>query len=288
MPYEKLPFKPKLQLRLAGENASAEVLMDVSWLEQTEADVLAENQWLGARESICLDAMRFPKRRTDWRLGRWTAKQAVAACLNLPTDIRTLADIEVLAAPSGAPEVFLRHRPAQIAISLSHREGTALCTVAPAGTSFGCDLETIEPHSNAFIEDYCTSEEQALIARTPVEDRALIVSLVWSAKESSLKALQQGLRLDTRCVCVWLVDGLPRDTKERHEFCLGPRASNPDGWHALRIQCSSGPAYGGWWRCQDRFVRTIVSNLALEIPTRAREESGLTETPPSSLDQQTV
>lgn len=156
--------------------------MDTSWLEQTEADVPTENRWLSTRESVCLSSMRFAKRRTDWRLGRWTAKHAVAACLNLPTNIRALGEIEVLPAPSGAPEVFLQSRPAGIAISLSHRDGTALCTVASAGTNFGCDLETIEPHSDAFIADYCTTDEQAFIVRTPVERQALVVSLVWSAK----------------------------------------------------------------------------------------------------------
>ena len=253
--------------------------MDISWLEQTEADVPTENRWLSARESICLSGMRFAKRRTDWRLGRWTAKHAVAACINLPTNIRALAEIEVLAAPSGAPEVFLQSQPADIAISLSHRDGTALCMVAPAGTSVGCDLETIEPHSDAFIADYCTTDEQAFIARTPVENQALVVSLVWSAKESTLKALHQGLRLDTRCVCVRPVDAfLQSDRKEGHELCLESRFSNPDGWRPLSVQCSNGPVYGGWWRLQDCLVRTMISDVPLRIPARARQESGLAET----------
>lgn len=252
--------------------------MDISWLEQTEADVATENQWLSARESSCLSGMRFAKRRTDWRLGRWTAKQAVAARLNLPTDIRALAGIEVLAAPSGAPEVFLSHRPADIAISMSHRDGTALCTVAPAGTSFGCDLETIEPRSEAFIADYCTSSEHALIGKTSVEHRALVVSLIWSAKESTLKALRQGLRLDTRYVCVRLVDGLlQQDTKEWQEFCLEPLAENPEGWHSLSVQCSSGPIYRGWWRRQNQLVRTVVSDLPPQIPERARPMNAFSE-----------
>jgi 4'-phosphopantetheinyl transferase len=67
--------------------------MDIYWLEQTEADLPAENQWLSAREMLRLARMRFAKRRTDWRLGRWTAKRALAASLNLPTDLLALANM---------------------------------------------------------------------------------------------------------------------------------------------------------------------------------------------------
>lgn len=252
--------------------------MDISWLEQFEADVPIGNQWLSPREKCCLDGMRFAKRRTDWRLGRWTAKHAVAACLNLPTDITGLTDIEVLAAPSGAPQIFLKNLPADVAVSVSHREATALCTVALAGTSFGCDLETIEPRSDAFIADYCTREEQALIALTPLGHRDLLVSLIWSAKESALKALHVGLRMDTRCVSVrptdWLLEPGP---KKWGELCAERPTSNPEGWQPLCVHCSSGPIYSGWWRFQDHLVRTMVCDRRPQMPTRA-QQSGLAET----------
>ena len=85
--------------------------------------------------------MRFAKRRDDWRLGRWTAKRALAAYLNLPSNPQTLADIEIRPAPSGAPEVFVANKPAAVTISLSHRGGVAACAVAPSGMELGCDLE---------------------------------------------------------------------------------------------------------------------------------------------------
>lgn len=253
--------------------------MEISWLEQTETDVPAGNQWLSTGERICLDGMRFPKRRADWRLGRWTGKHAVAAYLNLATDIRDLATIEVLAAPSGAPEVFVQNWPADIAISLSHRDGTALCIAAPAGTRIGCDLETVEPHSDGFIADYCTPEEQALIARTPLERRALVVCLIWSGKESALKALHMGLRLDTRCVCVRPADyPVEPGGEKRQELCAEDIISNPDGWRSLSVHCSSGPVYSGWWRFQDQMVRTMVCHRPLRIPERVLPQSGLAET----------
>src|SRR6476469_10047436 len=79
----------------------------VYWLEQTQADVPAENDWLSARESVCLSGLRVAKRRADWRLGRWTAKCAVASFLNLSMDAQDLAQIEIRPASSGAPEIFI-------------------------------------------------------------------------------------------------------------------------------------------------------------------------------------
>ena len=230
--------------------------MNIHWLEQTEADVPAQNQWLNGTEILRLNAMRIPKRRADWRLGRWTAKHAVAACLNLPTEPSTLAKIEIRAASSGAPEVFLHDEPAEIAISLSHSSGTALCTLAPPEINFGCDLETVEPRSDAFVADYFTVDEESLIAQSPTQERPQLLALLWSAKESALKALRVGLRFDTRCMSVTPVDDWhPTD--------------NPDAWRSLSVRYSRGTVFHGYWRVQDHLVRTVVSDLSLPIPVRA-------------------
>ena len=55
------------------------------WLQQSEEDVSTCDDWLSGDEAIVLRGLRFAKRRSDWRLGRWTAKCAVAAYLKLPT-----------------------------------------------------------------------------------------------------------------------------------------------------------------------------------------------------------
>ncbi|MFZ0801582.1 MAG: hypothetical protein WAN70_05405, partial [Terriglobales bacterium] len=141
--------------------------MNVYWLEQTEADVPAENDWLSPSEAVRLEGLRFAKRRTDWRLGRWTAKRALSVCLDLPAHPQVYKKIEIRPAPSGAPEVVLANQPAGLTISLSHRDGRAACAVMMSGADIGCDLEKVELHSDAFVGDYFTSEEQALVARAP-------------------------------------------------------------------------------------------------------------------------
>ncbi len=233
--------------------------MDLYWLEQTESDVPDHNDWLGPHEIVCLASMRFLKRRSDWRLGRWTAKQALAACLNLPTDLPALANLEIRAASSGAPEVFLHSQPANVAISLSHRVGTAMCTVGPRGSNFGCDLEMVEPRTPAFVDDYFTADEQELFADTPPPERAQLLALLWSAKESALKALRVGLRLDTRCMSV-------QPSRVTH-----PLAADLTIWHPLSIRYSSTQTFSGWWRLETDLVRTVVSDVPLRAPLPVRE-----------------
>jgi 4'-phosphopantetheinyl transferase len=182
--------------------------MDVYWLEQAEADVPSTNDWLSASEVDRLNGMRFTKRRADWRLGRWTAKRALAVSLNLPAHAQALAEIEIRAAPDGAPEVFFANNPGSVTVSLSHRAGTAVCAVALSGAALGCDLEMIEARTEGFVADYFTTEEQGLVARAFAPDRPQLCTLLWSAKESALKALRAGLRLDTRSVVVSPFDAI--------------------------------------------------------------------------------
>lgn len=236
--------------------------MNVYWLEQTAADVPAENQWLSAGEVLFLGRLRFAKRRNDWRLGRWTAKHALAACLSLPSDPLALANIEIRAAVSGAPEAFLFNQTVPVTISLSHRAGTAMCVVSVSRTALGCDLELIEPRSNAFITDYLTAREQALVARTLAAERPLLVNLLWSAKESALKALHVGLRVETTHLDVSLGDCLPPHTgQSRHGLPLVPVSDvDPEQWRPLHVRYSDDQVFSGWWRHANQMVRTFVSS----------------------------
>jgi 4'-phosphopantetheinyl transferase len=202
------------------------------------------------------------RNNADWRLGRWTAKPVIAAYLKLPAELSTLADVEIRATSSGAPVVFLHDHPAPVALSLSHRCGMALCTVGAPELSFGCDLELVEPRSQAFVADYFTPSEKSLIERAPEEERQQLTTLLWSAKESALKTLRVGLRLDTTCVAVNLTDTGPP-----------PLSADPDGWRPLQVSYLGAHNFTGWWRLRDHMIRTIVSDLPLQIPVRARSAS---------------
>jgi 4'-phosphopantetheinyl transferase len=251
-------------------------MMDVYWLEQTEAAVPPENDWLSESEAVQVSGLRFAKRRADWRLGRWTAKRALAVYLNISGAPQALSAIEIRPAPSGAPEVFLANQPAPIAISLSHRAGTAICAVIAAGGALGCDLEAIEPRSDGFVADFFTTEEQALVARAPAAERPRLLALLWSGKESALKAQRVGLRLDTRSVIVSPVGAVG----SRGEGAEG-RAQDPaltslpsyghDGWIPLQVRYTNGPTFRGYWRHTGNLVRTLVADPPPHTPIRLKD-----------------
>jgi 4'-phosphopantetheinyl transferase len=216
-------------------------MTEVSWLTQTEADAPANNDWLSPSELVSVSTMRFDKRRADWRLGRWTAKRALASRLG----IEQLQTIEIRNAASGAPEVFLDGKPAPLTISISHRAGRALCAVASCGVALGCDLEAVEPRSEAFVADYFTPEEQTFVERANETDRPLLSTLIWSAKESALKALGEGLRLDTQSVVVSLSPSPPAA-----------------GWRRLSVHYTDADqTFHGWWRCDEVDVESTQPHL---------------------------
>jgi 4'-phosphopantetheinyl transferase len=238
-------------------------MTEVYWLEQTENDLPATNDWLSVAEAARLERLCFERRHRSWRLGRWTAKLAVAVYRRLAVNSETLRDIEVLPASGGAPEVFFAGQPGPVTISLSHRDGTAVCAVALSGVALGCDLEIIEPRSQAFAEDYFTAEEHELVARARADRRARFLTLLWSGKESTLKALREGLRLDTRSVVVNLDPA--RVNEERWPFANSdPRAAPP--WLPFHTRCVSGQVFHGWWQITENLVRTLVAAPPPQVP----------------------
>ena len=238
-------------------------MTELYWLEQTEANVPAHNDWLSQSEVAHLETLRFDKRRRDWRLGRWTAKLAVVAYRNLSGDSHHLRDVEIRPAPSGAPEVFLTCQPTDVTISISHRDGIAMCAVAPSSMALGCDLEIVEPRSDCFTEDYFTPEEREFVAQARAGDRSRLWALLWSGKESALKALRVGLRLDTRSVMVSLDEAEQESPEDAARwaadsvFTTLPTEANR--WLPFHVQCTSDQVFHGWWQNAETFVRTVVA-----------------------------
>src|SRR5689334_12734251 len=99
--------------------------MAIGWLTRSQADVPPHDDWLGEGERAVLATLHVAKRRADWRLGRWTAKAALGAWLQVEP-----ARLQVLAASDGAPEAWLDGVPVGVSVSLSHRAGRALAAVA--------------------------------------------------------------------------------------------------------------------------------------------------------------
>ena len=242
--------------------------MNVYVLEQCVTEVPPHDEWLSAREVECLNRMRFEKRRTDWRLGRWTAKFALACYFHLSVDDECLAEIEIRPEPSGAPVVFLAGKASDISVSLSHRAGRAICAVGESGAALGCDLEIIEERSDAFVADYFTAEEQKFVAHSKPEDRSKLLALFWSAKESVLKAQRIGLRQDTRCLAVDLVRSELREPDR--DFVSLTKWSRE--WHPLQVNLGE-QAFAGWWQCTRTRMITVIGAPSPCIPISLGFES---------------
>ncbi len=220
----------------------------VARLRQLPADI----DWLTPAEKARLEAFRFEKRRSDWLLGRWTAKQALLAMRGLPdSEIRRF---EIESAPNGAPLPMMDGRPCEARLSLSHSNGHALCVVAGGTAALGCDIERVEPRGAEFVETWFTSAEQQQVERTDPAFKAALVTLIWSAKESTLKAMRTGLNADTRSVSV-VVDPRPATS----------------GWQFARTVLDDGGEFGCLWCVAGPFVLTIVTSGALEAPCSLSE-----------------
>lgn len=215
----------------------------VLWHLAHHSQLPEDDSWLSPREQEVLSGLRFKKRRNDWRLGRWTAKNALRGYF--PEKLSP-ADIDIIAAEDGAPEVFLGGQPAPCVLSLSHSGGRGFCVVAGEGIALGCDVELLEARPEIFGQDYYTSEEQRQIAALPAAAQTVAVNLVWSAKESALKALREGLRRDTRSVSV--------------DFRYDPR---PGIWYPLLVTVPEDHRrFYGWWRVENGMVLTAVTGAA--------------------------
>jgi 4'-phosphopantetheinyl transferase len=216
-------------------------------------------EWLTSGEKLVEAGLAIAKRRLDWRLGRWLAKQAVSACLvDRPEEIQP-SDVEVAARLDGAPgaRVLPVGDAIPLSISISHSDGVGLAVAAAGDVALGCDVERIAPRSERFVADYLTMQERETVDRTPAHLRSTVVTFIWSAKEAALKVLKQGLRMDTRSVGVEVPSTLQNGTTH-------PR----DGrWCSIRVHTPGARALEGYWWVGDGCVWTILGNRPVRLAT---------------------
>lgn len=212
------------------------------------ADVPHDDAWLTDRERAVLTGLRFEKRRRDWRLGRWTAKHAVAHFLGGDLD-----EIAIVAGDDGAPRAMTGDARLPVAISITHRDGIAVCAVAEGGVAVGCDLELVEQRPAVFAGDWFTDDELARLDAAPETRRAQLTTLTWAAKEAAMKARHDGLRVPTRRV---VLDQVATDDATTD-------------WHPLVVRWETPPAarLAGWWTAIGRFVLVVAAEPPPDPPT---------------------
>ncbi len=215
------------------------------WLIRSLAETPLEDGWLTPRERAVLEKLGIEKRRSDWRLGRFAAKAAVGAWLEVEP-----ARVEVLAGGDGAPQAHLDGELLPVALSISHRSGRALAAATGAPAALGCDLELLEPRSDGFVRDWLATPERELLETLPEERRSLAANLIWAAKEAAAKARREGLRLDVR---------------EAAAVPLGIEDPAPQ-WRPLEVRWAGGERIAGWWREEAAWVMTVVADPPPKTP----------------------
>ncbi len=230
------------------------MLVTIYWCRQAAAEQpdLAEGRCpdglLNTAEQAALAILTYHKRRRDWLLGRCAAKrllQALLAAGRCPVALDALA---VVTNEHGAPAADWPGSPPRWVLSLSHSHGVAVAAAADRPRAvFGLDLEHVEPRPDGFVEDFFTPAEAAQVHRLSADERPLYAAALWSAREAALKALQTGLRADTRAISCRLGPS--------------PAAGN---WAPFDLSCDprrlpGAPPLYGWWRRMDGFVLALVA-----------------------------
>jgi 4'-phosphopantetheinyl transferase len=241
----------------------------IEWLIQSTAGHpalargIAPAGLLSEQEQQRLIELKTVKRRSDWLLGRWTAKHLIQSYIERQTGVQPLLhSLTVTNDPDGAPRIVgdwrleigncdleLKSKIQNLKLSISHCDGHAFCALSDTcGTQIGVDIERIEPRAEAFAEDYFTAHELDQLRAAPPESRDTLVTAIWSAKESALKALRLGLTVDTRKV----------------SCTVAPMPQAGVAWAALGVQAA--PAllgerdciFQGCWRQFGQYVLTMV------------------------------
>lgn len=220
----------------------------------------ATENFLSPVEKEKLASLRFPKRRSEWLLGRWTAKRLLRDSLSAFSST-LFPELTIANDAAGAPYVILPNGECFAGcLSISHRDHLSFCAVTqdPA-IHIGADLEQIEPRGDEFAQDYFTSHELNFILDLPASQHDTAVTLLWSAKEAALKALGLGLRLDTRQIEITVPGGL-----------AGMGLSTPT-WQIFNVSYShSGQGiWSGWWQIHGKYILTLAS---LKAPLTSRPD----------------
>ena len=228
-----------------------------TWLAASLDDVAPDAEWVDEMLAARLAGMRYTKRYSEARLGRWTAKQAIAQTLG----VDSVQDVIIHNARDGAPEALVAGQPIDAVIAMTDRADWAVCMVLPGGVRIGCDLEVVEARSRSFVADYFTAAEQDAVA--VAGDAAVAANLIWSAKESALKVLRTGLRQDTRTVEVTLLESVEGE------------------WSGLEVKDDTGRTLPGWWaRCGD-FILTCAAAAPIAAPRSLLAPTPLTAAAPT-------
>jgi 4'-phosphopantetheinyl transferase len=196
-----------------------------------------------SEELIEYKQFRIPKRQEEWIASRIAGKRLINKVLK--TEGLRHSDIMIKKERSGQPYVWIQgigRIPG--GFSLSHSNGYVLCGhTSSVESGFGLDLEMIESRSLEFVQDFFSNQEIKKYHGLSDQERNEYATLVWSAKESFLKAVGVGLSIDTKKI----------------EIVDASRKSNNSVWSECLVvfNAQKGLFYRILWQRVGNFIWTV-------------------------------
>lgn len=194
-------------------------------------------------EALRFEKMKFVLRRNSFIAGRRAAKQLLLRCVPELRDF-ALWEISIENQENGAPYARVNGQRLPGTLSLSHSGQAAAAAYTPDPLiKFGIDLDLIAPRADSFLDTYLTQSELRWVRSTHEDERVIVGNLIWSAKEAVLKALQTGLRVDTREIEI-TTDGSPL----------------VDSWYRFEVNKNNDRKnnWQGFWRKEGEMILTLV------------------------------
>jgi phosphopantetheine--protein transferase-like protein len=149
-------------------------------------------------EIAILDRKNIAK-KNQWVAGRLASKQALNDYLvaqghnPIPPQ-----EISVLYNPNGSPILCdLKGKKLDFLISISHSNEYAVASIAEAKdlSGLGIDIEKIRSFRTETTTAFMTERELEIYERAPADQKNYFATLIWTGKESVLKALGTGLKI---------------------------------------------------------------------------------------------
>lgn len=200
-------------------------------------------EFLGKQEKVEYARLKVPKRKEEWMGSRLAVKRLIFAC-RPQLGLANLAQVQILKEHSGVPFLQINEAGRLLGwLSLSHSHGHVLAAYSPDDIRFGVDLELIEYRSIDFVRDFFTTAEVQQATIGAPDQKIVATTIIWSAKGVVLKAISEGLRIDTRKI----------------EIHFSPETSNGARWNRLDITSADVkiPSQRLLWRKEGDFIQTL-------------------------------
>ena len=185
-PSQLLPRAILVEHRFNREKASFPAWFCLSAASLSELEAV-RGSFLGPSDEDYLGQLRFEKRRRTYLLGRFCAKECLAAFLDQPD--RT--GFEVIPGVFGQP-VVVGNDIQNAQVSISHGEGLAVAVAFRETHPLAVDIEEITPNRTQTIRSQLSNAEINLLSKLPGDPDAKAM-LAWTAKEALSKVLKTGL-----------------------------------------------------------------------------------------------